>query len=391
MTPGYRIWSVALVSVLLACDGRGDGAASGGSRDDQQICSLFSAPALHVGGADGTVWFNGVIHVGWLSDSTIYVVEPTSIRLIDVASGSVVGSLGREGEGPGEFESIGTVSLTDDTTGFWVYDRALLRVSRISLAASHDRTTQLRGDGPLSFPSVRHVIPDGRVVVEGETDDTRASETNGIVERSTALAIFSTDLKYERMLWEGVPGADIYRTIMGRSGRIVQMPVPFGRRLYTAVAGSHLVVAISDSAMVRMFPLNDGQSGAVVRWEGQIRPVELAEHQRRVDLLVQAGSRTGRRRARDLLMEVPQRSQMPQIGGVTVGRGAEVWVAGYEYLLDLPTRWRVFLAGIEIAQVNTPSGFRVESVRGSRVAGVWRDQLEVEHIQVYGMACDSES
>ena len=389
MTLRHPIWPVAVLPALLACDGDDIDRTNEGSQNAQQVCSLPSAPALHVGGADGTVWFDRIVQVGWLSDRAVYVVENTLIRLIDVASGGVIGSIGRRGEGPGEFESIGAVSLTDDATGFWIYDRALRRVSRVSLTGSVLETAQLQGDGPVRFPSVRHVMPDGRIVVDGETDETRVSETNGIVESWTALATFGTDLKYERMLWEGVPGSAAHRTAMGSTGRMVQVPVPFGRRLHTAIAGSHLAVGVSDSAMFRMVALNDGEGDSVVRWEEQVRPVETAEHERRVDLLVQAGGRTGRQLARELLMEVPQRGQMPQIGAIKAGRGQEVWVAGYEYLLALPTRWRVFVRGADVSRVHTPADFRVESVRGSWVAGIWRDQFEVEHVQVYRLTCDS--
>lgn len=381
----HPIGLVVAIAALLACDGDGVGAAN---KDAQQICSLPAPPSLHVGGASGTIWFDGVVHVGWLSDSTVYVVENTMVRLIDISSGRLAGSIGRKGEGPGEFESIGAVSLTDDATGFWMYDRALRRVSRVSLTGSVGRIAQLQGDGPVRFPSVRHVMPDGRIVVDGETDETRVSETNGTVESWIALALFSADLKFERMLWEGVPGSDTYRMMTGSSGRMVQVPVPFGRRLHTAVTASEMVVGISDSAMFRMVPLNDGGSDAAVRWEERVRPVATADLERRIDLMLQTGAPAGRRRARELLMKVPSRGQMPQIGDVIAGRDGEVWVAGYEYLLSLPTRWRVFAGGLEVAQVHTPAGFRVNSVRGSRVAGIWRDQFEAEHIQVYRMVCD---
>ncbi len=387
-----RLVRPAVLSLVwLACEDEVIDEAGTRNQQGLQICSFLPEPVLNIGGPDGSVWFDGVTRIGWLSDSTVYVVENTVVRLIDALSGRLVGSVGREGEGPGEFQSIGAISLTKDRTGFWIYDTALRRVSRVSLSGSIDGMGHLHGDGPLRFPSARHVMPDGRVVVHGETDATRVEEANGFVQTWAALALFGADLRYDRMLWEGVPDSDAHRTVMGAAGWIMEVPVPFGRRLHTAVAGSHLVTAVSDSPMFRMLPLADGVDGAVVRWEESVRPVEPDDHERRVDVLVAGDDGAGGQLARELLMQVPPRGLMPQIGGIRVGQDREVWVAGYEYLLGLPTRWRVFDLGIEVSRVETPARFQLESVRGGQAVGIWRDELGVEHLQVYKMACDTVS
>lgn len=80
-------------------------------------------------------------------------------------------------------------------------------------------------------------------------------------------------------------------------------------------------------------------------------------------------------------------AEAPQLAGIVVLANGEVWVANYEYLLELPTIWKVFRSAAHIGDVATPERFRVHSVRGSMVAGVWLDELDVEHVQVHRMSC----
>ena len=70
-----------------------------------------------------------------------------------------------------------------------------------------------------------------------------------------------------------------------------------------------------------------------------------------------------------------------------MGPQGEVWVAGYEYLLNLPARWRMFSDSGLVGYLETPASFSIQSVRRSLVAGIWRDEFEVEHVRVYGIEC----
>lgn len=44
----------------------------------------------------------------------------------------------------------------------------------------------------------------------------------------------------------------------------------------------------------------------------------------------------------------------------------------------------VFDDGRWIGRLETPAGYRVMTVRGDRLAGVWQDTLGVEFVRVYG-------
>ena len=204
------------------------------------------------------------------------------------------------------------------------------------------------------------------------------------------MALFGPDSTFERMLWELAPDAESYRPPgISMGNRVVRVPLPFGRRRYTASDGEVLVVANSDSAMFRTFPIS-GQAGTVVRWTREERALSSVERDRRIDILISSVPGSGREEVRRLMMQAPS-GEVPQLGGIAMGPGGEVWVAGYEYLLNLPTRWRMFSDSRLVGYLETPASFSIQSVRGALVAGIWRDEFEVQHVRVYGMECFNPS
>jgi hypothetical protein len=50
----------------------------------------------------------------------------------------------------------------------------------------------------------------------------------------------------------------------------------------------------------------------------------------------------------------------------------------------LPRRWSVFADdGIWLGDVLAPEGLRVVDARGDTVLGIWRDEFDVEYVQVH--------
>lgn len=59
-----------------------------------------------------------------------------------------------------------------------------------------------------------------------------------------------------------------------------------------------------------------------------------------------------------------------------------VWIPEYDF--PWSSTWTVFTpAGVYLGQVEMPDGFEAHHVRGDRVVGRWRDELDVEHVRVH--------
>ena len=88
------------------------------------LCSLSEEPTFYVGDSEDTdeQWFTRVLGVARLSDGSVAVADDYSmeVRIFD-PSGAHVRSMGREGEGPGEFKRLWQMwRLPGDT--LWVGD-----------------------------------------------------------------------------------------------------------------------------------------------------------------------------------------------------------------------------------------------------------------------------
>lgn len=169
------------VLVPVACtDHAGSGTPAGRSLSLPTVSDTL-APDLVIGREDGRPEeaFGRIADIEVGSEGTIYVIDQqaSAVRVFD-AGGSFVRSIGREGEGPGEFQRPGQIALSPDG-GVWVYDYAMRTVIALdSLGRETDRfaaTASGPQAGPLSF------IWDGRIAEDGTLVQTvqRAKFTTG--------------------------------------------------------------------------------------------------------------------------------------------------------------------------------------------------------------------
>ena len=167
-----RSWKLGLCFAVGSLSGACGGERTAEELGQLQTCALDAVSHLDVGATDDSIFFHGIVDIEWVTDSTIVVAEATTLRLLSVQTGQVIETLGGEGDGPGEFRAISTVGVAEDATRVWAYDRANQRITRMSLANAAIDTQELLADGPIAYPSVVHILPDGLVVVNGETVNT---------------------------------------------------------------------------------------------------------------------------------------------------------------------------------------------------------------------------
>jgi hypothetical protein len=74
----------------------------------------------------------------------------------------------------------------------------------------------------------------------------------------------------------------------------------------------------------------------------------------------------------------------PAFGRILIAATGELWVADFAAPPADPAAWRVFAPdGRWLATVAMPQRFRLEAVGRDRVAGVWRDEFDVERVRVH--------
>ena len=143
----------------LACDGEPAETAT-----RCRACTIVVERALTIGGLEGPASFLGDPPVRQDSRGRIYVgnVGGFAVLVFDSA-GTHVRTVGRQGEGPGEFEVMGSLAI-DRFDTVYVFDRRLARATIISPDPEVVRTASAL-DASRAGPVTE--LPDGRFVITG--------------------------------------------------------------------------------------------------------------------------------------------------------------------------------------------------------------------------------
>lgn len=191
-------YCISLLLILLAAGCSGDSSRGGPAEmadienltivepNLSTIPVLLPEPVLTVGNTDSTTI--GMM-ASMVSDNSgrIFIADSQQ-RLVQIFSptGSLITTLGRNGDGPGEFRGLGELRISGGQ--LHVLDPALLRINRFDLATlQFNGTTAISADGSPSdhfLPQTYFVLSDGSYLmiltgppVQGETDEQSVWET----------------------------------------------------------------------------------------------------------------------------------------------------------------------------------------------------------------------
>lgn len=117
--------STGLGSWTLASDVR--------SRSSESVPVLDLQGVVHHGG-DHLAMPVGLAALG---DALVVIdrFAEHSVHIVDLDTGGLRRSIGREGEGPGEFRAVNSIDRAGDTQDLWVFDAGLQRLTRVDLSA----------------------------------------------------------------------------------------------------------------------------------------------------------------------------------------------------------------------------------------------------------------
>jgi hypothetical protein len=425
------------VTLTIACDAPADDDAAGFTvRDSAGIALVHSAaPAanaprlalreeLRIGVVEGEehLQFFRVFDVAMAADGRLYVANAGSneVRVFE-RDGSYVRSLGRTGDGPGEFRFTGRLLLDADT--LIVIDGQLSRATLFDTTGAVVRTEPLRY-GTLSVSPLRHT-QDGWIVA---LDDYRGWPYQvGVAYQDTTRLAFVAELATtnpaatdraptdraptDRMTTTRAPGptqiVDVLRPrtygIQSPSGTMTaNTPLWEPRQEYAADGLGRVHISHGSPYVIETWTADAEGARLVRRLTREHAPVAVgnalvdryfAEAETYFDTTSQRGHEFDIGRAAQLgRRPLPHATVLPALGRVRTGHDGSIWVERPDLVEDplklewtragpQPSHWDVFDPdGRFVGTVELPTGYRINSVTATSAAGVVRDELDVEYV-----------
>lgn len=349
--------------------------------------SVEERPVLDLGGAGSEPELYQVMDAVRLQDGRIVVASNGSSALqVYSPGGQHLQTIGREGEGPGEFRSVFWVGrLPGDTIAAW--DPSLGRLSVFGPDASLVRVVTPRGSLGL-LPRAHGVLADGRLVL---ATGAGAGGSVGVPSQSRA---YRDTLTYVVLGNDGAitdtlgrfPGTEMIAIGSPSAGLLVR-PLPFGRTTSAAVHEGRVYISTADRYEVAAYSPDTGLQ-SVFRADRDPMPVTQQDIRDYREALVTLGGDGGARqdRQRDqLLDEAPYPETMPPLTALEVDAEGNLWVEeprkpGSEQ----GSLWTVLSPqGVVRGTVRLPRGLRVKQIGVDWILGVALDENDVEHVRLH--------
>ena len=349
------------------------------------MCSVGEEPTFSVGDDEDhdELWFSRVLGVARLSDGSVAVADDQSreVRIFD-ASGSHVRSMGREGEGPGEFDNIWFMwRLPGDT--LWVGDFRPWRYHLYTSTGEHVRTVTMdplyanrsRGGGVLANGVSLNVRYEPARRRDFKTPDSWHVEAHG--PDGKLLGTLMT-----------LPGRTFGR-VGGDASNFYDSPL-FDASSSIDVAGRTVAVANGRDPEVKVLD-DELRLRLVVRWDDPGREVTAAHVRSAREARRRRAGEAGEERRlgiSDLDSDLPAADFFPSVSSVKAGVDGTVWVWRYPRP-GVPGRSRVMAFGsdgdLECFLTTNKDDYRILEFGADYVLGVHTTELGVQHVAMYDL------
>lgn len=325
----------------------------------------------------GQLW-DGVL----LADGHIAVGDflAKEVRVFD-ATGQHVNTFGQAGDGPGEFRSLVFVSAYRGDS-IAAFDQGLYRTSVFSRSSGLARTVRNRVDGNFM---VFGIVRDGPFLLYNP-GQYRPELPQGLQWDSTDVV--AMDLSGGSS--EVVIRLPVFERLIGPGGRRKLLMLP-GVSIH-AVAEDGFYWATSDRYEISFYD-TEGKVRRILRRPVHPRAIDesmKAEYEAAILTRVRRteGEEAVPRYARNFA-DASYKETLPLFGSAFVDGDQRLWVSEWSFPTTSssqppPRRWSVFSPeGIWLGDLEAPDGLRILDSRGDIVLGIWRDDLDVQYIQLH--------
>lgn len=324
--------------------------------------------------------FNQIAGVGRLADGTVVVGDggAQEVRFFG-RDGRHLRTVGRSGEGPGEFTGLSVVGI-GPSGRIWAYDFSLRRVSWFSPEGEMVGLTSLVMEPPVL--NAVGALPDGTFLLKqlwGATQVAGAAES-GLRRDPVAWVRFDD----EGALKDSVgsyPGREVY--ITDENGRGVMSTPPFARNSVGTIRGDRVVVGAQESFELGEYGLG-GELLRIVRIPGRVEEVGPAELEAYIQGRLANAPAERHPSIRQSLEDMPTPKTLPAYGGMVSDSQGNLWVGAWAIFPEVASLWTVFDGeGVWLGEVELPTGFFPMDIGEDWILGVERDELEVEYVTLY--------
>jgi hypothetical protein len=350
------------------------------SLDAQLDAQLVPTLEWEVGAAASGVEFGSGVTGQFLPDGRIVIRDILNrvVHLLD-REGGKVREFGGMGEGPGEFQALGRMVVTDST--LTISDRRQRRYSVFALDGTHRRTEAVPFRGQ---PATSHwILPGGRVLLSS-LDLLAPNEDPTNVRNRVAYSVEGSRL--DTLLMQAVGGIGGYAE--GRLVLVQNYLEPEGA--YDLSGDSILVAGQGPNGVLKWWRLNPDGAEVVTSFDLGLGRAEIdrAACDRILEEYLDANPEVRRELPREFEVTCPRHwSGVLRIVGVSA---SEAWVE-LNRSPGVPTEERetewvlVQATANAVTPVLLPDGAQILDGRGDEILVLRRTELDVPIIQLWRM------
>lgn len=398
----FRLAVAATTPLLLASCGSSDASPGGAFSSSWAL----EGPDVRIGAVDDPDYaFPQVMDLAVGPDGSLYSLHRQESQVRRWTSdGQAAGTVGREGEGPGEFSRPSALGFFGDT--LWVMDSRLYRVSFFTpdgevLGTVSPRYQMGGGDASdepwASPPRPSRPLRDGTFLAVSPAWSEAIARGN-----LTSVPHVRTDAEGEVLstIWrQPYRTTDVLALLREDGGTFTSQP--FGDAPLSALSSDGGFLVVDRRAHPGDGPGSFGVSkigvegDTLFRREFPYEPEPLSEE--RLDSAVRAraqglhGFMSQRQpdlslaRVIDDLREATYApAHLPPLKSLQVATDGTIWLERFQAAADGSTEWWILNPDGEPAgQAHTPGGLRVLLIHGDEVWGVESDELDVDYIMRY--------
>jgi hypothetical protein len=350
---------------------------------------------LQIGTLDGEpeYVFSRIPSLAVADDGSILVSDGVAqeLRVYD-ARGRYQRTIGRRGEGPGEFASAPTiVALAGDT--LIAFDGRSLRLTSFTMTGDLIGETPLRSEA-VGRPQSVVRLNDGSYLVrspwtspgsETSSYDLRLDIDSVVVTHANAGGGFLDTVR----VMAGAPTARSVE-VTGSLFRTRQAPTPYGTRAFVLASESGVVLAHNQEFILELV---DDDDRILLRVRGVDHPATASEIRSRHEADLREDLGEGEIDPFVLRINLdflPDR--LPAFRSIVVAESDDIWVSLSEFDASAGYDWLVFSPSGELrGAVHTPPDLQVFHVESDHLVGVVFDELEVPYVRRYPLAEPAEA
>lgn len=311
----------------------------------------------------------GALKLG--NDNLVVANDGTREVKVFTATGDFVATVGRNGDGPGEFRSLALLAHNQHG-GFSTYDDRLRRISVFGADGV------FRSSATLPGPRVRAVslLRGGRLIATG-TSPVMPSRDNIRHRDSVAYLLYDTDGPGQDTLVL-LPGLEVFR-----SGRVPGI-IPFGRRSLLAARDNAIYAAPNDIYQIGRYDL-DGNLSLLIRRPHVPRDITDADVEHAIWSFISELPMSVRPAYREAMSRAPIPNTMPAFDALVIDANGFLWVRDFPSPTSgEPQAWTVFdTAGLWLGQLEAPRNLTIHDIGEDYVVGTTKDSFDIERLVLY--------